>query len=323
MNIKRHRIVWEVLLSTAGLVLVGTCPSVGHTGTVFYDDFSDGDAEDGMPVSWSVSPEYAGTSFSVFDDPIEGPSLEVAGTGFAAIMTPDVVVTDASIRAQVRLAEGDLVGIGLGYQEFGEISGVQCGIYRDGRIEFGITKRVVLSTWFRASTNMRPASQEIVLQLDSFGNELKFWAWPAGESIPALPFATIINEDYAPGHIAAGEAFGDPLYIRAVTFVTFTLPTRTSPNRRHWPSAHYSRSARLLSHADVWANNGGGVIFELSSCPAGSPHWRGLHFLVAKEPVTAHPAGILQSNALDKITDDVHRLIIAADFMHGHDAGVP
>ena len=69
--------------------------------TVFFDDFEDGSAVDGMPVTWE-----SGDSLTVEDG-----RLVVGGTSIAEAEVRGLNLTDTSIRSQMKVREGDALGV--------------------------------------------------------------------------------------------------------------------------------------------------------------------------------------------------------------------
>jgi hypothetical protein len=116
---------------TSGLLLrriVGGCvlacvmyAHLAFAGTIFRDTFNDGDAEDGSPVTWVPAlPNYPG----VFDASSGDYIIQTTGAGFQAAVSgvPAVVLTDTSIRSQVRLLESTDINDNLGVQARGAMS---------------------------------------------------------------------------------------------------------------------------------------------------------------------------------------------------------
>jgi len=88
------------------LVLVMVLPLVGSVATgeiVFFDDFEDGSATDGAPVTWSPVPGFAG-SYEVID----GDYVLTRPTDIEEMYSfvDQYTLADTSIRTQARLIPG-------------------------------------------------------------------------------------------------------------------------------------------------------------------------------------------------------------------------
>jgi hypothetical protein len=109
------RLLWASLCVMLLFVLAGTEDSYGQVP--FNDVFSDGNAQDGMPVTWIF--DEGGMSFGSLIEVQDG-DLIIENSGFGAGAGPEgVVLGDISTRAQARLASGRAIGL-ASRRNFGE-----------------------------------------------------------------------------------------------------------------------------------------------------------------------------------------------------------
>jgi hypothetical protein len=186
-------------------VLFASLALQASAATVFFDDFSDGDAQDGMPVTWTeaIGGDYDATS---------GDYVLTATPGGGVMLSTvvDITLTDFSIRTQVRTSsELGTVFVAARVQEPLEVS--RFGSYfgaLDYNPNFGGT-RLLLGradadsplTYFGDLTVL-PFDVRIddaVLQLDVIGNQLKLWVWKAGDPMPDQPQLTATDNTYSEG----------------------------------------------------------------------------------------------------------------------------
>lgn len=173
--------------------------------TIFFDDFNDGDAEDGSPVAWTP---YSGTWDSSSGDYVAtGPIPRVA-------LAADHDLHGTSTRAQVAV-DGN-IGASLAVRRPSALSGYAGQILPEGsgglvaivRVD-GAPIPTILGT---AAVPFNPMDNDVMIQLDAFGDELSLWAWPVGESMPGEPALQVVDDTYANGAVGliAARAGGDP-----------------------------------------------------------------------------------------------------------------
>jgi hypothetical protein len=156
--------------------------------TVFFDDFEDGSATDGNPVTWAVMSNWPLTAFNV-----SGGNFLV-GASVAdqpgVVVVPTVTLTNTSIRAQFRaegqsdqsfgvFARGDLVNNIAHSIEVGVDGSLWMGIA-------GVVQRI-------GESDLRPTEEDVILQLDAIGNRITGWAWRVGDPMPSAPVFTRIT----------------------------------------------------------------------------------------------------------------------------------
>jgi hypothetical protein len=185
-------------------VLFGSIAIQASAATVFFDDFSDGDAQDGMPVTWTeaIGGDYDATSGDYV--------LTATPGGGVMLSTVDITLTDFSIRTQVRTSsEFGSVFVLARVKEplvFPSTGGYFGGL--DYNPNFGGTRLILgrsdgLSDFefFGGFPVLQfdMTKEDAVLQLDVIGNELKLWVWKAGDPMPDQPQLTATDNTYSEG----------------------------------------------------------------------------------------------------------------------------
>jgi hypothetical protein len=180
----------KLLLTVAGCVLTLTiCVQAASAETIFFDNFNDGNAGDGMPVTWSPGP---GTWDASSGDYV------ATGSSPRVSRVPDHVLGDTSARTQVRVT--GTIGAALAVRRPSPIVGYAGEIRANGTMGIarldGAPTPVILGT---AAVPFNPVDQDILLQFDAFGDKLSLWAWPVGESMPDEPQVVAFDATYPEG----------------------------------------------------------------------------------------------------------------------------
>jgi len=186
-----------------------------------YDDFNDGDAADGSPVTWIPLAWYPGTYDASTGDYRLIPPPGGAVDSFMASLNRDLSVADMSIRIQVRKETesplfNEYVSIFARINPVdatrppGDYTGYEIRLRQDG--EFRISRQDAGTQNLLTSvfTPLDVTQQDVVLQFDLFGDSLSAWAWPADQPMPSAPLLS--TEDFAydaPGTIALASTDGD------------------------------------------------------------------------------------------------------------------
>jgi len=175
------------------------CASSAQAETIVLDTFEDGSISDGVPATWTlVLPVFPGTLDAASGDLVMTPSDRAIVTSI-----PDLVLEDVSIRAQARLLEVSPSGSGVELLARGDRSAVTAyiaGINEDGEVYIGRANDG-LPAYATANTDIRPLSEDVVLQFDVFGDKLSMWAWRAGETMPAEPLITATDNTLTTGEV--------------------------------------------------------------------------------------------------------------------------
>jgi hypothetical protein len=165
--------------------------------TIFYEDFNDGNAADGNPVSWLEVPGFPGTFDASSGDYFLAPSQRAIVTTVPALKLQDV-----SIRAQVRILESSAPRGGvelLARADRSTVTSILAGVNEIGTAY--ITRSNVSCCFAQTNTSLRPLEQDVIMQLDVFGPTLKMWAWPAGQPMPAAPLLTATDNRIVSGEV--------------------------------------------------------------------------------------------------------------------------
>lgn len=155
-------------------------------GQGFYDDFSDGSATDGDPVAWD--PSWSGATIDVVDE-----SLIISEREFASVWTPDRY-TDVSIRAQMRLLEGDAVAIQTRITIGAPVSNYYGTLMQDGLLYLGGNSPTGFIDLGQIATSLTPAEEDVMMRMDVAGPEIKLWAWSADDEMPIDPLLSTVDE---------------------------------------------------------------------------------------------------------------------------------
>jgi hypothetical protein len=188
-------------------VLLASIALQASADTVFFDDFSDGDAQDGIPVTWTERPnvgDYDATS---------GDYVLTATPGGGVMLSTvvDITLTDFSIKTQVRTSS-ELGSVFVLARVQDPLEASSGGAYFGGldynpnfegtRLLLGRTDGDAGDSTFFGDLTVLPfdvRTEDAVLQLDVIGNELKLWVWKAGDPVPDQPQLTATDNTYSEG----------------------------------------------------------------------------------------------------------------------------
>jgi hypothetical protein len=212
----------------------------------FFDDFEDGNAEDGKPVKWSPwLPFVDGTRVVKDGSYVITPSDQVPQLpGYDPSKTESdstiegVTLQDVSIRTLVRAFEPGNYWIGVAARDTSDDDGLNgsnigTGIRTDGTVAvWTLNTGNIVSNYQEVQTEFDPTSQDVHLQFDLFGRDVNLTAWANGTVKPSDPQ---IRARVSSSFLRAGELgiwdyveVGD--YNKPVAFRHFAvLPTSTSP----------------------------------------------------------------------------------------------
>jgi hypothetical protein len=234
MNTTAHRTNWMLRLAVGiALVFAGAelCSADG-----FFDDFEDGDvtndiplSDDGTPVIWTPNPIQPG-DYDVLDgDYVLAPVPE--GQSFMASNVEDVDFGGTSIRSRMSMSQlNGRVGLTVRNQNAGDThnytamlytpnqTGSSLQLYRSGDGDESILLGSV------AVFLLNPSTDDAMLQLDAFGDELKVWAWKAGDPMPGEPQLTRIDSTYESGFAGILSVRGATGSFRSVEAADMHIP---------------------------------------------------------------------------------------------------
>jgi hypothetical protein len=192
-----RRISWIALCIFVGCVIAAT--SV-YGATVFYDDFSDGDLQDGDPVTWVPDTEPDDVIAVVDGDLVISAAGSVGGSGRAS--TVGLNLENASIRTQVRLIEGNVFGVGARWNPSfpsNSARGYFGYVDAEGEVGLGVNGSGEFLGW--VMTDLQPLQEDIMMQLDVIGSQISIWAWRTNEEMPSHPIVTRADSRLTAGNI--------------------------------------------------------------------------------------------------------------------------
>jgi hypothetical protein len=166
------------------------CARAASAREIFLDDFNDGNAQDGTPVTWVPG---SGTWDASSGDYVATGSLPRVSRVL------EYVLTDTSARTQARVVGN--VAVNLAVRRVGVNEGYAGVIRPDGSMtiaRFGVGAPVALGS---AVVPFNPVQQDVVLQFDAFGDKLSLWAWPEGGPFPVEPQVVAFDDSYAEGPV--------------------------------------------------------------------------------------------------------------------------
>jgi hypothetical protein len=206
---------WSGLLRTAGLCAwISTLVPVAHAAG-WFDDFNDGNAEDGNPVTWTYN--EAGATPGMYTAVSGDYSLSAPGTGTDndnLIASVNVSFGSTYMRTQTVIVPDELVSpIPEGNPGFvarwnpSTLSGYALYLDHGGqyallRVDGGAPSVLDILDPFELNS-----STDVILELNIVGDQLSAYAWLPGEEKPAAPLLSGIDSTYASGR--AGILFNE------------------------------------------------------------------------------------------------------------------
>jgi hypothetical protein len=204
------------------VALTASLTAVGQTAAapLFHDDFEDGSAVDGNPVTWvsAPAPRDPATSTVTGGDYVLTPSLtppypQAAGAFEGVSLVRDLVLGDVIIRTQVRALGQGFVDAGIVVRDTFSGPGIQgANLYADiaavdggGNLNIGYTLNDTFVDLRGARVPWDIANTDVVLEFHVSGNTASLFAWAAGTSKPGDPQVSISP---LPGIIPAGGGVG-------------------------------------------------------------------------------------------------------------------
>jgi hypothetical protein len=143
--------------------------AAASANTIFFDNFNDGNAQDGTPVSWVPVSGFPGTFDASSGDFFLAPSQRAIT---AAV--PAFTLDDASIRTQVRILQPSAPGGGVELLARGNratLATYLAGLSEQGTVY--IRRSDIPGSFSSANTALRPLEEDIMMQFDVFGTSLR------------------------------------------------------------------------------------------------------------------------------------------------------
>jgi hypothetical protein len=196
-----------IMFLTSFVVVLTLVGSVATGGIVFLDDFEDGSATDGAPVTWSPVPGATG-SFEV----IGGDYVLTHPTANEEMYSHvhQYTLADMSIRTQARLIGSNATWIGLGARGKPGVGTYVAALKNNSKLNIWRFGSGRSDWWPLASVDVGidPRAQDVLLRFDVVGNELSAWAWQEGDPMPAEPQVTTVHSEFATGGVGVGVDLG-------------------------------------------------------------------------------------------------------------------
>jgi hypothetical protein len=198
--------------------------------TIFFDNFTDGNARDGMPLTWDGGSK------------VEAGDLLLSGTNFVQSIPRRIALGDVSIRTQLRLVDGGYIGVLA--RSGRTVEGV-CNYfgYIDAR-STGVGLGCLDTATGTASIDFNAKQEDVMLQLDVIGDTYSVWAWRPDESMPTDPLASRVDERLKEGGVSVWVASED-------FFTTGRGPARALFRYVHVADTHLTDASSLLQAGDA------------------------------------------------------------------------
>ncbi len=173
------------------MVLASLVVAIEAGAQYFIDDFEDGDAMDGMPVTWTASPPFDTGQFEVIDGAYVITPGFVSSEGYyeSDAKVANRTFGDVSLRTQIHV-----LGIGTSYTGFwaryngDDDSGVWAAVREGGRLLVGAYNETLdLKDSWEASSSISPVVDDLNLQFNLLGNRAELYAWRSGHARPISP----------------------------------------------------------------------------------------------------------------------------------------
>ena len=167
------------------VLTLAVCSVPAQAVDTWFDDFSDGNAEDGDPLTWTPHPALEGDYNATSGDYILTPGFGAGDDDTMAASIEDITFTDVSVRTRARTVMAGNVGL-IARMDAATISGY-IGLVDSGsnlimsRVEGGQR-----SDEFDFQINFEDLSalEDLIIQLDVFGDTVSLSAWRPGDPQP-------------------------------------------------------------------------------------------------------------------------------------------
>lgn len=174
--------------------------SVEVPGQVFCDNFSDGSATDGMPVTWVPIGDTVLNATS--GDAVVSGNVRFNDSSFSGLRIVDREFGNVSLRTQVRLSEGGWIAVSV-RDGASPIEQQYTGVITvDGEIALGIVHPDGSIFPTLTPTGLNPVDNDIMLQIDAIDDKIDFWAWSPGQPMPEVPSKSLRNSLIQTGGIS-------------------------------------------------------------------------------------------------------------------------
>ena len=167
----------------------------------FFDDFEDGDASDGKPVTWTVNPDSDGLSRVVSGSLIVSGDDDATGNELVGVHASDIIFDDVSVETQATLNGQGMMGILLrGSNNRGYIGALD----HDGVATIWKESNS-FSSLARATVTNIDTEAPVKLRFEAVGPNLSLTIWQ-GDEKPQSPTIAAENDEYHNGIIGVALA---------------------------------------------------------------------------------------------------------------------
>jgi hypothetical protein len=216
-------------LSLAVVVLtLAVCSGPAQAVTTWFDDFSDGNAEDGDPLTWTPHPAMEGDYNATSGDYIFTPGFGAGNDDSMAAAVLETSFTDVSVRTRTRTELPGNVGP-IGRLDFATISGYIGLVDHGGLLILSRVEGGQVNDEFNLTFEIPELSafEDLIVQLDIFGDTVSLSAWRPGDPQPAPQLEGT-----------------DPAFVSGTTGLVFNEDEDESAGTYYWATA---ASARIIN----------------------------------------------------------------------------
>ena len=166
-----------------------------------WDDFSDGDAQDGMPATWIAGSFSPSTTISATTG-----DLSLSGV---TVVESFPVIGDTSIRTQVTLpvdVGNDQVFVGVQARRNDSDNNAYSAAISTQTSDAMIVRETGSVLLAAQPIDVDITQKDVILQFDAIGDTLSLWVWRPGETMPASPQVTAVDGTHPDGVISLFSA---------------------------------------------------------------------------------------------------------------------
>jgi hypothetical protein len=213
----------RVMLLSVSLAIVLAGPTCSCAGSFFIDDFEDGDATDGDPVTWvpGLAPDAATREV------IAGDYVLSSNVTSSSLVQEYSDLGDVSVLTKLRITElGGSVAIAGVLARRSENASYFGGIWPDGRLRVGETDSSLgFVQWHDEQTALDPLGSDILLNLEVRGSEISLTGWEDGHPRPETPQVSFTDDSLSQGGVGLFLDTGDPSTVAFRFFANVPEPS--------------------------------------------------------------------------------------------------
>lgn len=216
-----QRTILSLLGVTATLMVLCSSAAAQIPGISFYDDFSDGDPADGVPVNWVPGPGTDGSGYILTPEGLNAHGAVAADRNGLAYIYGDVSITAHIRRISDHTNDEWVSGFVCRWSE-GPTGGYWIEVRAPNRFLFGHRDRYILRS---AGLPFNVDEREFMIRVDAVGDQLNAWCWPAGEPMPQEPQISLFDSVAPEGVVSLySSTQGGQAIFRSVEVISLELP---------------------------------------------------------------------------------------------------